>query len=42
MILIKNGRLVNPATNTDEVMDVAIENGKILKVGTCKPSDKHR
>lgn len=32
MILIKNGRLVNPATNTDEVMDVAIENGKILKV----------
>lgn len=33
MILIKNGRLVNPATNTDEVMDVAIENGKILKVG---------
>lgn len=33
MILIKNGRLVNPATNTDEVMDVAIENEKILKVG---------
>lgn len=33
MILIKNGRLVNPATNTDEVMDVAIEKGKILKVG---------
>lgn len=33
MILIKNGRLVNPATNTDEIMDVAIENGKILKVG---------
>ncbi|MED9948214.1 MAG: dihydroorotase [Peptacetobacter hiranonis] len=32
MILIKNGRLVNSATNTDEVMDVAIENGKILKV----------
>lgn len=32
MIIIKNGRLVNPATNTDEVMDVAIENGKILKV----------
>ena len=32
MILIKNGRLVNPATNTDEVMDVAIKNGKILKV----------
>lgn len=32
MILIKNSRLVNPATNTDEVMDVAIENGKILKV----------
>ena len=32
MILIKNGRLVNPATNTDDVMDVAIKNGKILKV----------
>lgn len=32
MILIKNGRLVNPATNTDEIIDVAIKDGKIFKL----------
>lgn len=32
-MLIKNGRLINPATNTDEVVDIAIKEGKIEKIG---------
>ncbi len=31
-LLIKNGRYINPKTNTDEVLDVLIENGKISQV----------
>lgn len=31
-ILIKNGRVINPATDMDEVMDVLVENGKIEKI----------
>lgn len=33
MLLIQNGRVVDPVTGTDEVMDVLTEGGKILKVG---------
>ena len=33
MLLIKNGRVVDPVTNTDEVMDVLIEDRKIIKTG---------
>jgi len=29
-LLIKNGRYINPKTNTDEKLDVLIENGKIV------------
>ncbi|MBQ8148077.1 MAG: dihydroorotase [Lachnospiraceae bacterium] len=32
-LYIKNGRVINPATNQDEVLDVAIENERILEVG---------
>ncbi len=32
-ILIKGGRLVNPATATDEVYDILIANGRIQKIG---------
>lgn len=32
MILIKNGRVINPANNTDEVLDVLVENGKISQL----------
>ncbi|MBU0672116.1 MAG: dihydroorotase [Candidatus Margulisbacteria bacterium] len=32
-LLIKNGRVVDPASNLDAVRDVLIENGKIKKVG---------
>lgn len=31
-ILIKNGRLLNPATNTDQVTDILIEDGKVIKI----------
>lgn len=31
-VLIKNGRVINPATNTDEVMDVMIEDGVVTKL----------
>ncbi len=30
--VIKNGRLLNPATNTDELLDILIEDDKILKI----------
>lgn len=30
-ILIKNGRVLNPAENQDEIIDILIENGKIVK-----------
>ena len=33
MILIKNGRVVNPVTGVDEVMDVLIEGAHIEEVG---------
>lgn len=32
-LLIKNGRVVNPATHTDEVCDLLILDGKIEKIG---------
>ncbi len=31
-ILIKNGRVIDPANNLDKVMDILIENGKILEI----------
>lgn len=33
-LIIKNGRVLNPATKQDAVMDVMIENNKILQVGS--------
>ncbi len=33
-LIIKNGRVLNPATKQDAVMDVMIENSKILQVGS--------
>ena len=32
-ILIKNGRVINPATGTDETLDVLVENGVVTR--TC-------
>ena len=33
MILIKNGRVVDAKSNTDEVLDVVIDGGKIKTIG---------
>jgi len=32
-LLIKNGRVVDPANKVDEVMDILVEDGKIAKLG---------
>ncbi|MGN0513230.1 MAG: dihydroorotase [Lachnospiraceae bacterium] len=37
MLLIKNGRVVDPVTGTDEVMDVLIDGNKIVSVGSHLP-----
>lgn len=41
-ILIKNGRVLNPATNMDEISDVFIENDKVVAIGAAleKEADK--
>ena len=39
-IVIKNGRVIDPANSRDEIADVAIEHGRIVKVG--KVSGKAR
>lgn len=41
-ILIKNGRVLNPATNMDEIADVFIENDKVVAIGAAleKKADK--
>ena len=31
-ILIKNGRVINPATKMDEIADVLVENGTVTKI----------
>ena len=33
MILIKNGRVVDPVTGTDEIMDVLVDGNTIAKTG---------
>ena len=34
-ILIKNGRVLNPATNMDEIADVFIENDTVVAIGAA-------
>src|SRR5665213_725243 len=34
MLLIKNGRVIDPSSNTDNVLDVLIEDSHISRVGT--------
>lgn len=36
-ILIKNGRVINPATGSDQVADVAIAAGRIVSIGAVAP-----
>ncbi len=33
MILIQNGRVLDPVTNTDQVMDVLLDESGIVKTG---------
>ena len=32
MILIKNGRLIDPKSKRDEIVDIAIKNDKIIAI----------
>ena len=36
-LLIKNGRIIDPANNIDEVLDILVENGKISKLAKNIP-----
>lgn len=37
-MIIKNGFLVNPATNTEEITDIRVENGVITEIGQLTPA----
>ena len=39
MILIKNGRLIDPLSKRDEVVDIAIEDGKIKEIGKIEKNE---
>lgn len=41
MILIKDGRVIDPASETDDVLDVIIKDGKILKIGKYQRKDEY-
>ena len=41
MILIKGGRLIDPRSNTDELRDIIIEDGKIKYIGKFHISDEY-
>ena len=42
MILIKNGRLIDPLSKRDEIVDILIEDGKIKKIGEIKDEEKFK
>ena len=33
-LMIRGGRVLDPATNTDEIADIYIEDGSVKKIGT--------
>ena len=41
MILIKDGRVIDPKSETDEVLDLIIDNGKIIGIGKFAKSDEY-
>ena len=41
MILIKNGRIIDPHSKRDEVVDIVIRDNKILKIGKCSLTDEY-
>ena len=38
-LLLKSGRVVNPATNFNDMVDILIEDEKIVKIGADLQSD---
>lgn len=47
ILLIKNGHVINPATETDEVADILAEDGKVVKMekkyqGKGRPCDRRK
>ena len=40
MLLIKNGRIMDPATETEGVYDILIDEGKIVRIGLCGSLDE--
>lgn len=42
MLLIKNGRLIDPLSKKDEVVDIAIDGGKIEKIGKIEVNEKFK
>ena len=40
MILIRNGRLIDPLSKRDEIVDILIEDGKIKEIGEIKVEEK--
>ena len=42
MILIKNGRVVDAKSNTDEILDVVIDGGKIKTIGKVAGDRRRR
>ena len=38
MLLLKKGRVIDPANNIDDILDILIDNGKIRRIaGTIEP-----
>ena len=40
MLLIKNGRIMDPATETEGVFDILIDKEKIVRIGLCGSLDE--
>ncbi|WP_324825478.1 dihydroorotase [Sinanaerobacter sp. ZZT-01] len=41
MILVKNGRIIDPETKRDEVIDIIIKDGKIYRIGKYQITDEY-
>ena len=41
MILIKNGRIIDPKTKRDDVLDIVIDGGKIVDIGKYGRNDDY-
>jgi dihydroorotase len=41
-ILVRNGRVIDPASGRDEIADVAIASGRIVRIGTVSDFDAER